>query len=170
MTTRRTRAFQLGRQLDVLLRRHHILGVYANRNVIRGNTFHNEEWFACHRSEIGGLCGGRNLITNSSSPDINTRNVFEDTSSRMRACRPTGFVGGLSLRTQHNVVRRNAFYASDSSGVALSADDGNFNDASNNHIYGNVFYRNGYLLFDDWDPRRYGLMLARWVDDAGTTP
>jgi hypothetical protein len=147
---------------------HHILGVYANRNVIRGNTFHNEEWFACHRSEIGGLCGGRNLITNSSSPDINTRNVFEDNIIAYAGVPPDQVSSaGLSLRTQHNVVRRNAFYASDSSGVALSADDGNFNDASNNHIYGNVFYRNGYLLFDDWDPRKYGLMLARWVDDAG---
>jgi hypothetical protein len=147
---------------------HHILGVYANHNVIRGNTFHNEEWFACHRTEIGGLCGGRNVITNCSQPDINTRNIIEDNIIAYAGVPPDQVSSaGLSLRTQYNVVRRNAFYSSDSSGLALSADDGNHNDASNNHIYHNVFYRNGYLLFDDWDPRKYGLMLARWVDDAG---
>lgn len=145
---------------------HHILGVYSNRNVIRGNTFHNEEWFACHRSAIGGLCGGRNVITNASQPDINTRNVFENNIIAYAGVPPDQVSSaGLSLRTQFNIVRRNAFYASDSSGVTLSADGSNHNDASNNHIYNNVFYRNGYLLVDDWDPRKYGLMLARWVDD-----
>ncbi|MBN1605610.1 MAG: hypothetical protein JW940_03215, partial [Polyangiaceae bacterium] len=147
---------------------HHILGVYANRNVIRRNTFHNEEWFSCHREEIGGQCGGRDVITNSSSPELNTRNIFEGNRIAYAGVPPDQVSStGLSLRTQHNVVRFNAFYSCDSAGVTLSADDGNQNDASHNHIYGNVFYRNGYLLFDDWDPRRYGLMLARWVDDAG---
>ncbi len=146
---------------------HHILGVYANRNVIRGNTFHNEEWFDCHRPEIDGLCGGRDVITNASQPDLNTYNVFEDNLIAFAGVPPDQVSStGLSLRTQHNVVRRNGFYSSDSSGVTLSADGGNQNDASYNHIYHNAFYRNGYLLFDDWDPRKYGLMLARWVDDA----
>jgi hypothetical protein len=150
---------------------HHILGVYANRNVVRGNTLHNEEWFSCHRSDIGGLCGGRNVITNSSQPELNTRNVIEDNIIAYAGVPPDQVSSaGLSLRTQHNIVRRNAFYASDSSGVTLSADAGNHNDASNNHIYNNVFYRNGYLLLDDWDPRKYGLMLARWVDDAEHNP
>ena len=146
---------------------HHILGVYANRNVVRGNTFHNEEWFDCHRPEIGGSCGGRDVITNASQPDLNTHNVFEDNLIAYAGVPPDQVSStGLSLRTQHNVVRRNGFYSSDSSGVTLSADGGNQNDASYNHIYHNVFYRNGYLLFDDWDPRKYGLMLARWVDDG----
>jgi len=150
---------------------HHTLGVYANRNVIRGNTFHNEEWFECHRTEIGGLCGGRNLITNASQPDINIRNIFEDNIIAYAGVPPDQISStGLSLRTQYNVVRRNAFYSSDSAGVTLSADGGNHNDASNNTIYNNVFYRNGYLLADDWDPRKYGLMLARWVDDTEHNP
>ena len=146
---------------------HHILGVYANHNVIRGNTFHNEEWFECHRTEIDGLCGGRNVITNASQPDINVRNVFEDNQIAYAGVPPDQISStGLSLRTRSNVVRRNAFYSSDSAGVTLSADGNNQNDASDNHIYHNVFYRNGYLLVDDWDPRKHGLMLARWVDDA----
>lgn len=147
---------------------HHLLGVYANHNVIRGNRFHNEEWFDCHRAEIGGSCGGRDVITNTSFPELNVGNVFEDNVIAYSGVPPDNDSStGLSLRTQHNVVRHNAFHTNDSSGVTLSADDGNTNDASNNHIYNNVFYRNGYLLFDDWDASKYGLMLARWVDDAG---
>jgi hypothetical protein len=64
--------------------------------------------------------------------------------------------------------RANIFYACDSSGIGLSVDGGNTNDASNNTIY-NVLFRNGYPLLDDWDPTKYGLMLARWVDDAAPT-
>jgi hypothetical protein len=63
-------------------------------------------------------------------------------------------------------VRRNIFYYCDSSGVALSADGGNTNDASDNHVYSNVFFHNGYPAFDEWDPTKSGMMLARWVDDA----
>jgi len=145
---------------------HHLLGVYANHNVVRGNSFHNEEWFECHRAEIGGWCGGRDVITNTSFPDLNTRNVFEDNVIAYSGVPPDNDSStGLSLRTQHNLVRRNAFFTNDSSGVTLSADGGNHNDASHNHLYSNVFYRNGYLLFDDWDASKYGLMLARWVDD-----
>lgn len=144
---------------------HHVLGVYSNDNVVRGNTFHNEEWYACHRD--GGLCGNRDVILNSSFPDANVRNVIEDNHivfSGLPADNDSS--SGLSLRTQHNIVRRNTFYYCDSAGVALSNDGGNTNDASDNHIYGNVFFHNGYPLFDEWDPTKSGMMLARWVDDA----
>jgi len=147
---------------------HHILGVYANYNVVRNNTFHNEEWYECHRPEIGDLCGDRDVILNTSDPDGNIRNVIEDNFIVFAGVPPDQVSSaGLSVRTQYNIVRRNVFYFCDSSGVALSVDGSNHNDASNNYIYNNVFYHNGYLLLDDWDPRKNGLMLARWVDDAG---
>lgn len=150
---------------------HHILGVYANYNTVRKNTFHNEEWYECHRTDIGGLCGDRDVILNTSDPDGNIRNVIEDNFIVFSGVPPDQVASaGLSVRTQYNIVRRNIFYHCDSSGVALSADGGNTNDASNNYIYNNVFYHNGYLLLDDWEPRKNGLMLARWVDDAGHNP
>jgi hypothetical protein len=150
---------------------HHILGVYANYNVVRRNTFHNEEWYECHRPEIGGLCGDRNVILNTSYPQENIRNVIEDNFIVFAGVPPDQVSSaGLSVRTQYNIIRRNIYYFCDSSGVALSVDDGNTNDASNNYIYNNVFYKNGYLLLDNWDPRKNGLMLARWVDDAGHNP
>jgi len=150
---------------------HHVLGVYSNYNVVRNNTFHNEEWYDCHRPEIGDLCGDRNVILNTSFPQENIRNVIEDNYIVFAGVPPDQVSSaGLSVRTRFNIIRRNIFYYNDSSGVALSADDGNTNDASNNYIYNNVFYQNGYLLLDDWDPRKNGLLLARWVDDAGHNP
>ena len=150
---------------------HHILGVYANYNVVRNNTFHNEEWYPCHRPEAGGLCGNRNVILNTSDPNGNRRNVIEDNYIVFAGVPPDQVSStGLSVRTQHNIVRRNIFYYCDSSGVALSVDGSNNNDASNNYIYNNVFYHNGYLLVDDWNPRKSGLMLARWNDSAGYNP
>jgi len=146
---------------------HHILGVYANYNVVRGNTFHNEEWYACNRASIGGLCGNRNVILNSSQPDNNVRNLIEDNWIVFSGVPPDQDASaGLGIRTQHNIVRRNVFYHNDSSGLSLSTNGGNHNDASNNHVYNNVFFRNGYMLLDDWDPRKTGMMLARWVDSA----
>ena len=150
---------------------HHILGVYANRNVVRGNTFHNEEWYDCHRTETGGRCGNRNVILNASFPETNVRNVIDRNRiafSGLPADNDSST--GLSVRTQRNIIRRNAFYHNDSSGLALSADGGNHNDASGNRIYANVFLHNGYPVADDWAPLQSGLLLARWVDDAAHNP
>ncbi|MBN1671173.1 MAG: right-handed parallel beta-helix repeat-containing protein [Kiritimatiellae bacterium] len=145
---------------------HHILGVYANRNVVRHNTFHNEEWYPCHRTDIGGLCGNRCVILNSSQPDNNIRNIIENNAIVFSGVPPDQVSSaGLSVRTRYNIVRRNIFYDCDGAGLALSVDSGNLNDASENYIYHNVFYKNGYLLLDDWNPRKCGLMLARWVND-----
>jgi hypothetical protein len=147
---------------------HHILGVYSNYNVVRDNTFHNEEWYPCNRAEIGGMCGNRNVILNTSTADANIRNVIEDNKIAFSGVPPDQVASaGMSMRTQLNIVRRNAFYHCDGAGLGLSANAGNSNDASNNHVYNNVFYRNGYLLFDDWDPRKTGMMLARWEDIPG---
>lgn len=146
---------------------HHILGIYSNYNVVRGNTFHNEEWYACHRTSIGGLCGNRNVILNSSQPDNNIRNLIEDNWIVFSGVPPDQDASaGLGIRTQYNIVRRNVFYHNDSSGLSLSTNGGNHNNASNNFVYHNVFYSNGYMLLDDWDPRKTGMMLARWVDSA----
>jgi hypothetical protein len=150
---------------------HHILGVYSNDNVVRGSTFHNEEWYACHRTVTGNLCGDRNVILNTSFPQGNVRNVIEDNAIAFSGLPPDNdSSSGLSVRTQDNIIRRNVFYDNDSSGVGLSADGGNGNDASGNHIYANVFLHNGYPAFDTWDPTKNGLMLARWVDDAAHNP
>ena len=150
---------------------HHILGVYSNYNVVRRNTFHNEEWYVCHQTAAGSLCGNRNVILNTSFPEENVRNVIEDNYivfSGVPADQDTS--AGLSVRTQSNIVRRNVFYYNDSNGVALSVDNGNTNDASGNHIYHNVIFHNGYPIISDWGPDKSGLLLARWVDDAAHNP
>lgn len=147
---------------------HHILGVYANNNVVRGNTFHNEEWYPCHRDDIGGLCGNRNLILNTSLPERNVRNLIEDNLIVFSGVPPDQVASaGLGIRTQYNIVRRNIFYHNDGAGLSLSTNSGNHNNPSNNFLYHNVFYHNGYTLLDDWDPRKTGMMLARWEDNSG---
>ena len=146
---------------------HHILGVYANYNVVRNNTFHNEEWYDCHRSNIGGKCGNRNVILNTSYPENNIRNVIEDNYIVFSGVPPDQDTSaGLGIRTKYNILRRNVFYYCDGAGVSLTSNSGNHNGASNNYIYNNVFYRNGYPLVDDWNPRKTGLMIARWVDNS----
>lgn len=150
---------------------HHILGVYGNYNVVRRNTFHNEEWYPCHRPEAGDLCGDRNVILNTSFPETNIRNVIENNIIAFSGLPPDNDSStGLSLRTQYNIVRRNLFYHNDSAGLGLSADGGNGNNPSHNHVYHNVFFKNGYPLLDGWDPSKYGMILARWVDDAEHNP
>jgi hypothetical protein len=150
---------------------HHILGVYANHNIVRGNTFHNENWYDCHRSSIGGLCGNRNVILNTSDPSMNVYNVIEENMIVFSGVPPDQDTStGLSVRTRHNIIRRNTFYHNDASGLALSNDGGSHNDASSNHIYANVFFHNGYPAFTDWDPQKSGLLLARWVDDSDHLP
>jgi hypothetical protein len=111
------------------------------------------------------------VILNASAPDGNIRNLIEGNSIAFSGVPPDQDSStGLSLRTQRNIVRRNAFYYNDSSGVTLSVDGGNNNDASNNFICHNVFFHNGYPLLETWDPTKYGLMLARWVDDDQHNP
>jgi hypothetical protein len=150
---------------------HHVLGVYSDRNVVRGNTFHNEEWYACHRAVSGGLCGNRSVILNTSFPEANVRNLLEDNAIAFSGLPPDdNSSSGLDARTRRNVIRRNVFYHNDSSGLTLSADGGNGNDPSGNHVYANVFFHNGYPLGDDWAPLQSGLLLARWVDDAEHNP
>jgi Putative metal-binding motif/Pel9A-like, right handed beta helix region len=146
---------------------HHILGIYANYNVVRRSTFHNEEWYSCHRSNIGGKCGNRNVILNSSQPDKNIGNIIEENKIAFAGVPPDQVAStGLSLRTKANIIRRNTFDNNDSAGVTLSVDGSNHNDASDNYIYHNVFYKNGYMLLDTWGPRKSGLLLARWGNDS----
>ncbi len=150
---------------------HHILGIYSNYNVVRNNTFHNEEWYPCHRTETGGLCGNRDIILNTSNPNGNIRNVIDDNTIAFAGVPPDNDTStGLSVRTQSNIMRRNLFYHCDSTGITLSNDGGNSNNSSNNYIYQNVFYHNGYMLYNDWEVEKSGLLLARWVDDDDHQP
>jgi len=147
---------------------HHILGVYSCSNVVRENTFHNEEWYTSHRTNIGGLSGNRNVILNTSDAEGNVRNVIEDNHIVFSGVPPDqDSSSGMGVRTKHNIIRRNVFYCNDSAGLALTANSGNNNGASGNHIYHNVFYRNGYPLLDTWHVRKTGMLIARWVDDPG---
>ena len=119
---------------------HHVLGVYSNHNVVRGNTFHNENWYACHRTALGGVCGNRNVILNTSFPEANVRNVLEDNViafSGVPADQDSST--GLSVRTQSSSATSSS---TTTGGLALTADGGNGDPAA--AIYANVFFHNRY--------------------------
>jgi hypothetical protein len=68
---------------------------------------------------------------------------------------------GLSLRTPHNIVRRNEFYFCDGPGMGISTLTGLW-DANDNHVYHNVLYHNGYPQLpgvETW--KEAGLLVAR---------
>jgi hypothetical protein len=114
--------------------------------VIRKNYFHNEtsaaHWaFAGYRDAITeGPVGGYCLYEHN-------RFAFADSAS------------GLALRTPHNILRFNMFYHNGLGGIQAVRSD-TADCADSNHIYNNVFYRNGFqadyagfsggVYFCDW--------------------
>jgi len=72
---------------------------------------------------------------------------------------------GLSVRTQHNIIRRNVLYYNDSSGVALSADGGTTTTRATTTSTRTCSSQR-YPALDDWGPTKSGLLPRRWVDDA----
>jgi 2-polyprenyl-3-methyl-5-hydroxy-6-metoxy-1,4-benzoquinol methylase len=145
---------------------HHTLGVYSRYNVIRNNYFHNEtnaaQWaFAGYRDAITeGPVGGYCLY------EYN-RYAFADSAS------------ALALRTHHNILRFNMFYHNGLGGIQAVRSD-TADCADSNHIYHNVFYRNGYgadysgfsggVYFCDWgngDPTGNALKNNIFHDNKG---
>ena len=139
---------------------HHVLAISSNYNVVRDNYFHNENWMACERTETGGTCGNRNIIFEYDPSNV-TWNVVEGNRFAFAGVPPDqNTSAGLSLRTPHNIVRRNEFYYCDGPGMGISTLTGLW-DASDNHVYHNVFYHNGYPALpgvESW--KEAGLLVA----------
>jgi parallel beta helix pectate lyase-like protein len=122
---------------------HHVMEVSASYNVVRNNYFHNENWMDCTRVETGNLCGNRGMIFEYYADNVQY-NVIEGNRFAFSGTPPDQITStGLSLRTPHNIVRRNMFYYCDGAGMSISSSDGEW-DPSDNHVYHNVFYHNGY--------------------------
>jgi hypothetical protein len=121
---------------------HHTLGIFSRYNVITGNYFHNESWdWEGYRDVITqGSWGGWCLYENN-------RFAFAYKAS------------GFALRTHHNIIRRNMFYANGLGGIQVVRSAA-VDLADSNHLYHNDFYHNGWeadysgfsggLYFCDW--------------------
>jgi len=144
---------------------HHIMELSAHHNVIRYNTFHNENWTACVRASTGDLCGNRDFIIEDDSPDAE-RNLFEGNrfSFAGGSIEESAGSSGASVRTPRNIFRRNLFYLNDGVGLGFYIDSGSAYDARENRVYHNVFYGNGVMPATGGD-RRYGYGLT--FDNSG---
>jgi hypothetical protein len=122
---------------------HHVLAVSSSYNIVRNNYFHNENWMECERAETGNLCGNRNIIFEYDPTNVQY-NVIEGNRFAFSGVPPDQNTStGLSVRTPHNIVRRNVFYHCDGPGMGISTLTGLW-DAIDNHVYHNVYYHNGY--------------------------
>lgn len=146
---------------------HHIMEMASHHNVVRYNTFHNENWTACSRASTGNLCGNRDFIIADDTPGAE-RNLFEGNRFAFAggSIEESAGSSGASVRTPRNIFRRNLFYLNDGVGLGFYIDSGGSYDARENRVYHNVFYRNGVMPATGGD-RRYGYGLT--FDNSGGT-
>ncbi|MFC1607776.1 hypothetical protein ACFL47_07370 [Candidatus Latescibacterota bacterium] len=139
---------------------HHILHICGKNNVVRGNYLHNEEWMDCERS---GSCGNRNAMT---IGPMASRNLFENNRFAFAGLPPDdNGANGLVIRSPHNIVRRNMCYGNGAAGISLASMTVSI--PTDNYIYSNTLYHNGYKSEIDhfW---RGGLSFGNWGN--GTMP
>ena len=147
---------------------HHVMEVSSKYNIIRGNSFHNENWTSCGRPSTGNLCGNRNILVG----DIISAywNVIEGNRFAFSGASIDDLTGasGLSIRCSHTIVRKNLIYLNDGPGMTLYADASGIYDSRYCHIYNNVFYKNGVSPLSQSDYRyTFGLTFD---DVAGNNP
>ena len=137
---------------------HHVLQVVSTHNVIRNNYFHNEEWMrAPHRTETGGKAGNRLVIFEGQG----AWNVLEGNRLAFSGLPPDqDGSAGVSVRTPHNIVRRNVFYENDLAGLNVYSSRKQ-HDVRFNHVYHNVFFRNAYAAKITFVPFLSGLSLTK---------
>lgn len=145
---------------------HHILDISSSYNVVRYNTFHNEGWMDCRRVETGGRCGNRNVIFEYDPANVAWNVVELNWFERSGVPPDQNTSAGMSLRTPHNIVRRNFFVDNDGPGLDISTLTGLW-DASDNHVYHNVLVHNGYTALPDVEHwKQAGLLVAHHGEGA----
>jgi hypothetical protein len=147
---------------------HHVLQIVSTHNVIRNNYFHNEEWMdAPQRPETGGKAGNRLAILEGGG----AWNVLEGNVFAFSGVPPDqDGSAGISVRTPHNIVRRNTFYENDLAGLNVSLNSRRQN-VRFNYIYHNTFFRNAYAAKMTFEPFLSGLSLTNYrnADLAGVS-
>ena len=134
---------------------HHVLGINTGRyNVVRNNNVHNESWYngpGCQGFE-NGVCGYR-VVSMTGTPAYSGYELVEGNRISYGAQYGgphliSGASGsGISVGTPYNIVRYNNLYANAIYGARLGASIAQ--DSSNNRLYNNTFFHNGYGADDD---------------------
>ena len=123
---------------------HHIIEIASKYNVLRNNTFHNENFMPCARSSTGNICGNRDIVIYDVYRHA-TYNIFEGNRFAFAGASIDDNTGssGASIRSTNNIIRNNMFYLNDGVGMGLYVDSDTEFNARDNYVYGNVFYKNG---------------------------
>jgi hypothetical protein len=139
-----TTSYNLIENNDFFRGGHHIIEIASHHNIIRNNTFHNEDVMPCNRPSMNNLCGNRNIILADDSLDAYW-NIIEDNRFAFAGASIDDSTGntGASIRSTHNIVRNNLFFLNGGPGMVLYVDSTLTYDARDNHIYSNVYYKNG---------------------------
>lgn len=141
---------------------HHVIEISSSYNVIRNNHFYNLQWMDCQRTETGNKCGNRIIGLGAGTTNA-VGNIIEGNRITFSGVPPDQTSSaGISMRSTHNIVRRNFFYANDGPGLDISTYSSHTSDGRYNHVYHNVFFHNGYpAMPNEPDREKSGMMLAR---------
>jgi hypothetical protein len=148
---------------------HHVLELASRYNIIRNNTFHNENWTKCNRPSAGNLCGNRDIGIYDDYLD-SYWNVIEGNRIAFAGASIDDATGasGLTIRGAHTIVRNNVVYCNDGPGISFYADGTGTYDPRHSRVYNNVFYKNGISPLSQSDFRyTFGLLFD---DVAGNNP
>ncbi len=148
---------------------HHIMEIASKYNIIRNNTFHNEDWTPCPRPSAGNLCGNRDIIIEDDYDD-DYWNVLEGNRIAFSGASIDDATGasGLSVRGPHTIVRNNMVYCNAGPGISFYADASGSYDPRYEHVFHNVFYNNGISVLSQSDFRyTFGLLFD---NVAGNNP
>ena len=133
---------------------HHVMEMASSFNVVRNNTFHNEEWMTC--AQPTGQCGNRDIGLSGNYLNV-LWNVFENNIIAHSAVPADGNTAScFSLRANNTIVRRNVFHNCDGSGIEAASythNDTYEPDPSHSRIYHNTFFHNGHHAMtgvEDW--------------------
>jgi hypothetical protein len=148
---------------------HHIMEIASKYNIIRNNTFHNENWTPCSRTSTGNLCGNRDIIIEDDYDD-DYYNVLEGNRIAFSGASIDDATGasGLSVRGPHTIVRNNMVYCNAGPGISFYADASGNYDPRFEHVFHNTFYKNGISPLSQSDFRyTFGLLFD---NVAGNNP
>ena len=148
---------------------HHIMEIASKYNIIRNNTFHNENWTPCPRTSTGNICGNRDIIIEDDYDD-DYYNVLEGNRIAFSGASIDDATGasGLSVRGPHTIVRNNMVYCNGGPGISFYADASGSYDPRYEHVFHNTFYKNGISPLSQSDFRyTFGLLFD---DVAGNNP
>jgi hypothetical protein len=151
---------------------HHIMEIASKYNIIRNNTFHNENWTPCTRSSTGNICGNRDIIIEDDYGD-NYWNVLEGNRIAFSGASIDDATGGsgLSVRGPHTIVRNNLVYCNAGPGVSFYADGSGTYDPRYAHVFHNTFYKNGISPLSQSDFRyTFGLLFDNVAGNSPAIP